>query len=151
MSVRATPTGTGNIASPGLYPGSTSTTPSVDIVPDAEAPPVAPPEAPTPESTDVLVSRQEGEPESRAETRRALRTARRQRRHIMVGCAVVIAVCMILTVLIVGIARDRRPGSQVIVPDTSIGAWSQPAQLAAASANPPSTNPDATASEGEHS
>jgi hypothetical protein len=39
--------------------------------------------------------------------RRALREARRQRRRLMAVCAVIIAACLAMTVLIVGMARDR--------------------------------------------
>jgi hypothetical protein len=46
-----------------------------------------------------------------AETRRALRVARRQRRHLATLCAVVVAVCLVLTLLIVSLARDRAPGT----------------------------------------
>lgn len=42
-----------------------------------------------------------------AETRRALRAQRRQRRRIAIGCAVLIAVCVLITLVIVNIARDR--------------------------------------------
>jgi hypothetical protein len=41
--------------------------------------------------------------------RRALRTARRQRRRLLGVCAALVAACLVMTVLIVGMARDR-PG-----------------------------------------
>jgi hypothetical protein len=55
----------------------------------------------------------------RAEGRQALRAARRQRRRISIGCAVLVAVCMAITVLIVDLARDRTSGPQVVLPSAS--------------------------------
>lgn len=51
--------------------------------------------------------------------RRARRAARYQRRHLSVGCAVLIAVCLVITILIVGMARNRMPGPQIVVPALS--------------------------------
>ncbi len=109
----------GTTSAPGLYPAGSRPTPaSLMALATAPAPeatviePVASPEAPVP----VV------QPDSRADVRRSLRAARRHRRHIMVGCAVVIAVCVVLTLLIVGMARDRRPATQVIVPGVALGA-----------------------------
>jgi hypothetical protein len=53
---------------------------------------------------------------SRPDGRRAQRAARHQRRNISVACAVLIAVCLVITILIVGMARNRSPGVQVVVP-----------------------------------
>jgi hypothetical protein len=56
----------------------------------------------------------------RAEGRRAMRAARKQRRRISVGCAVLITVCVVITVLIVGLARDRASGPQVVAPEAAL-------------------------------
>jgi hypothetical protein len=88
------------------------------------------------------------------EPRGALRAARRHRRQVMVVCALVIAVCLVLTILIVNIARGRRPDSGVAVPDVVlVRMTTAPGTLASASPlvlTPPTVNPDAAASEGEH-
>ena len=52
--------------------------------------------------------------------RRARRTARHRRRHLSVGCAVLITVCLVITILIVGMARNRTPGPQTVVPALSL-------------------------------
>jgi hypothetical protein len=49
-------------------------------------------------------------------TRRALRVARRRRRQLALLCALAIGVCLLLTVLIVGLARDRTPSSMARPP-----------------------------------
>jgi hypothetical protein len=36
-----------------------------------------------------------------------------------VGCAVLIVVCLVITILIVGMARNRTPGPQIVVPALS--------------------------------
>jgi hypothetical protein len=63
------------------------------------------------------------------ESRSELRAARRVRRRLMVACALVVAVCVLLTVLIVGLARDRSPGSSSLARTLSVGA---PAPLSTA-------------------
>jgi hypothetical protein len=50
------------------------------------------------------------------ESRSALRAARRRRRRLSIVCAVLIALCTALTLLIVAVARDRTPGPQVVTP-----------------------------------
>ena len=55
---------------------------------------------------------------SRAEGRQALRAARRRRRRISIGCAVLIALCTIATVLIVDLARVRTSGLPATAPLT---------------------------------
>ncbi len=55
---------------------------------------------------------------SRAEGRQALRAARRRRRLISIGCAVLIALCTIATVLIVDLARVRTSGLPAMAPST---------------------------------
>jgi hypothetical protein len=39
-----------------------------------------------------------------------------------VGCALLVAVCLVITILIVGMARSRNPGPQVVVPGLSLAA-----------------------------
>jgi hypothetical protein len=51
-----------------------------------------------------------------AESRRALRAHRRQRRRIAIGCAVFITVCVVITLVIVNIARDRTSTPQSAAP-----------------------------------
>jgi hypothetical protein len=54
--------------------------------------------------------------------RRALREARRQRRRLMGVCAVIVAACLVMTVLIVGMARDRpAPGTPTGVVNSAGG------------------------------
>jgi integral membrane sensor domain MASE1 len=84
-----------------------------------------------------------------------MRAARRIRRQVMVGCALVIAVCLILTILIVTIARGRRPGSGAVVPGVALAARAEPAPATGTAATPLTVRPsivnlDAAASEGEH-
>jgi len=56
------------------------------------------------------------------EGRQALRAARRQRRRIAIGCALVVALCLAVTLVIVGIARDRTTGGpQTEVPGVLTG------------------------------
>jgi hypothetical protein len=77
----------------------------------------------------------------------------------MLGCAVVIAICLVMTLLIVGIARDRRPGSEVVLNGVVPVAWhgaTEPlvhadaghAANIAVLTSRSTTNPDAQASEG---
>jgi hypothetical protein len=83
----------------------------------------------------------------------------------MVGCALVIAVCVLLTALIVGVARDRRSASPVVTPASLSPTTVGPARPATDPARPTpdhtsnddkntsnddknNDNPDATASEG---
>jgi len=58
----------------------------------------------------------------RVDRRRAERAERRQRRRISVGCALLVAVCLVITILIVGMARNRNPGVQVVVPGLAVAA-----------------------------
>lgn len=167
--MRTTPTGTGTTTSPPRpYPKPTmDPTPAVDPAPQVDpSPPAAdvedalpapavdgdPGAGPRPEpagSEDPPATADRSpEPDSRAETRRALRAARRRRRRVMVACGLVIAVCLVLTVLIVGIARDRRPGPRVVTPGVSIG---PPAPVGVVTAVQQSIEyPGAAAPEGEH-
>ncbi len=84
---------------------------------------------------------------SRVADRRAQRAARRTRRNVAIVCGLVVALCLIITILIVNMARIRTSGPQVVV------------EPAAASIGPPRSTsvpflsihqsiPDAPASEG---
>ncbi len=46
-------------------------------------------------------------PSGPTEGRRALREARRRRRRLALVCAAVLAACLLMTVLVLGMARDR--------------------------------------------
>jgi len=160
MSARTTPDRRGSAtSSPPLYPAPPITpaaalAAAAGAAPAPEAPPHEASESTAPEST--ALHQPVGEPPSDSrETRRAMRTARRIRRQVMVGCALVIAVCLILTILIVTIARGRRPGSGVVVPGVALAARAGPAPATSTAATPLTVrphivNPDAAASEGEH-
>jgi len=39
-----------------------------------------------------------------------------------VGCALLVAVCLVITILIVGMARSHNPGAQVVVPGLALAA-----------------------------
>ena len=52
---------------------------------------------------------------SRVADRRALRAARRTRRNVAIVCGLVVALCLIITILIVNMARIRTSGPQVVV------------------------------------
>lgn len=52
----------------------------------------------------------------RTEGRRQLRAARKRRRRISIGCALLIAVCTAVTLVIVAVARDRSPSLLVVTP-----------------------------------
>ncbi len=54
------------------------------------------------------------------EGRRALRAERQERRRLAVACAVVIAICLVVTILIVGLARNRAPGA--VAPPSTVTA-----------------------------
>jgi hypothetical protein len=53
---------------------------------------------------------------SRAVGRKAQRAARRARRTVAIVCGVVMAICLILTILIVDMARNRPPAAEITVP-----------------------------------
>jgi hypothetical protein len=71
----------------------------------AEQPPLP---TPTPPPTSTAPPR--------PEERRALRAARRRRRQLAIGCAVVVAFCLGVTILIVVMAGNRTPGAQAVTP-----------------------------------
>jgi len=64
----------------------------------------------------VLADPEPVDQQPRVDRRRAERAERRQRRRISVGCALLVAVCLVITILIVGMARNRNPGAQVVLP-----------------------------------
>lgn len=147
MSVRITPSGAGSTTSPGTrYPRSapvpfdltevaTEAATGVDIEPRPQAPVVEGPGTATelePGSEPTTASRSE------------LRAARHQRRRLMVVCAVVIAVCLVLTIVVVGLARNRVAGSQSL-PSVRTGRIPGPAWSSTPSSTRPA-NPDALAS-----
>ncbi len=108
---------------------------AVADAPPAEAPPVdAPPvEAPpvdedSPENLPVearpvaVGTEENADPgaerkaDPRVEGRRQVRAARKRRRRISIVCAVLIALCTALTLLIVAIARTHTPDPMVVSP-----------------------------------
>ncbi len=158
--MRTTPNRTGSTtSSPRLYPPPSTIAPVTAPIPvtvpvatpqaPSQAPPATAPED-APEATPDQAAAADPKPDARAETMRALRVARRRRRHLMLVCAVIIAVCVVLTLLIVGIARDRRPGSQVVLAGATPVTWHGVAGplATAVPASRTTTNPDAQASEG---
>ncbi|HUD15982.1 MAG TPA: hypothetical protein VMQ59_01920 [Acidimicrobiales bacterium] len=81
------------------------------------------------------------------EGRQALRAARRQRRRIAIGCALVVALCLAVTLVIVGIARDRTTGGpQTVVPGVLTG--SHQVDLPTAAHHPPTESHGAPAPTG---
>ncbi len=121
-----TPTGSGTTArSAGLYPlappapatvpGDGPDTGAASDPRPADPVPVQPPGE---VATGPLSATPEPDPEqdARAEGRRALRAARKRRRRVSLGCAALIAVCTAITLIIVGMARERSPGPQVVRP-----------------------------------
>ena len=106
QTVPAGPAGAGPLDDPPAPVGDGDQLVDETAPPDAAAPP-APAAAPDPATTADL----EPEPgrDPRIEGRRQLRAARKRRRRISIVCAVLIAVCMALTLLLVAIARAARP------------------------------------------
>jgi predicted nucleic acid-binding Zn ribbon protein len=84
-------------------------------LPEAVLPAVAPPAA-------VVSEPEPADQQPRVDRCRAERAERRQRRRISMGCALLVAVCLVITILIVGMARNRNPGAQVVVPGLSLTA-----------------------------
>jgi hypothetical protein len=58
--------------------------------------------------------------------RRAQRAARRRRRRLAVWCAVLVAFCLGVTILIVVMAGNRTPGPQVVAARTPVAAPPRP-------------------------
>ena len=59
---------------------------------------------------------------SRVADRKAVREARRTRRNLAIVCGLVVAVCLVLTILIVDMARNRPPGAEIMVPVSTASA-----------------------------
>ena len=79
--------------------------------------------------------------------RKAQRAARRTRRNVAMVCGLVVAVCLILTILIVDMARNRTTGPLFVIPAAALAPGSAPP--AAGPSIPPShPSSDAPASEG---
>ncbi len=57
--------------------------------------------------------------------RRAAREARRHRRRVAWACVAVVAACLIATVLVLGVARDRRPPGPTALPSALVPAHHQ--------------------------
>ena len=89
-----------------------------------------------------------GAPDTSVAGRRALREARRARRRLLGSCAAIVAVCLLMTVLIVGMARDRPAQG---LPSTGVAAGTALAAPSHPTPHPhqPRSNA-ATASEGGH-
>jgi len=86
---------------------------------------------------------------SRAEGRQALRAARRRRRRISIGCAVLIALCTVATVLIVDLARVRTSGLPAMAPSARMASPSTAVHLLLPRYESTATL-DAPASQGGH-
>ncbi len=56
------------------------------------------------------------------DSRRNLRVARQQRRRLSILCAVLVAVCLAVTILIVSLARTRTSGPTTVVPAWALSA-----------------------------
>jgi Na+/proline symporter len=84
---------------------------------------------------------------SRVADRKAQRAARRTRRTLAIVCGVVVAVCLILTILIVDMARNRTSGPLLVMSPVALstGPSRPPATLSLTRFHP---IPGAPASEG---
>ncbi|MGH9078607.1 MAG: hypothetical protein ACRDYE_00760 [Acidimicrobiales bacterium] len=80
-------------------------------------PSAPPPAAPRPAADQPAASRQ-----TRPDDRRAQRAARRRRRRLAVWCAVLIAFCLAMTILIVVMAGNRTPGPGVVAGPAPVAA-----------------------------
>jgi hypothetical protein len=96
----------------------------------AAAAPEARPGAPAAEDESGAEPSEQTQPGPPVDGRRAHRAARQQRRHLAVGCAVLIAACLVITILIVAMARSRTPGTQVMVPALAVAVPVYPDSLA---------------------
>jgi hypothetical protein len=84
---------------------------------------------------------------SRVADRKAQRAARRTRRNVAIVCGVVVAVCLILTILIVNMARTRTSAPPVVVNPVALSVGPSRA-VAVPSPTPNHSTLDAPASEG---
>jgi hypothetical protein len=125
MTVGMTPRNSGTAQSLRPFPGGQTDLTGPSGAPEVGSRPVGevlggdehpvPADDPEPARPDV-----EGRPDPRTEGRRQLRAARKRRRRISIGCAVLIAVCTALTLLIVAVARDRSPSLFVVTPPPAL-------------------------------
>ena len=77
--------------------------------------------------------------------RRAVREARRHRRRVAWACVVVVAACLVATVLVLGMARDRRPPRPAgLPPAAAAAAVSAPAHAPTSSGAPAPEGGDTT-------
>jgi len=138
MSVRPTQTKSG-------YPRRSRQpfpSPQPDLRSDPEAAlPVAADPAPPPSSSGVPA-----DPVSRVD-RRSQRVARRARRNLAIAVGVLVALCLVLTILIVNMARNRPSGLELL-PRSVPAALGAPAATAHPPTVPDRQTRDAPASEG---
>ena len=145
MSVRPTQTKSG-------YPRR-SRQPYPSAAPDTVAEPatdaVALPDGPAPSTTAQSEPVQEDpQPAPEAQPSRVdRRAARRMRRNLAIACGVVVAVCLILTILIVNMARTR-PSALALPPRPALGVHGPSAVSVPFPGVPISMTRDAPASEG---
>ncbi len=151
MTVRTTRTGSGSLT-PSTDPFPPPTTAPPGDGAQGDSPPVPLVEAELPQPADAAAARAAVKPVlvSEPDSRRAQRIARHQRRQLTVACAVLVAVCLALTILIVSLARDRGSGPPASG-QSAVGPVVHVVQLR--SPDPvtiPTHQPGATAPEGDH-
>jgi hypothetical protein len=129
MSVRPTQTKSG-------YPRRTRGPFPTDDVAQSEPDPAAadpaaadPARDPAGEATAQAETDPDPEAGSRVADRRAQRAARRTRRNVAIVCGLVVAVCLILTILIVNMARIRTSGPLVVVSSAAVSIGPPPVPL----------------------
>jgi len=150
MTVRLIPTESGS-APPARVP--IQTEPSDETVTDPA--PVPTPGLPDPGTThaDTTGAADSADPmpaaaDAPTDGRRALRQARSQRRRTALLCAVVLLLGLAVTLLIVGLARDRAAPPAAVLSFASVPA---PTPAPSTVPVPPQTRPDAAmASEGDN-
>jgi hypothetical protein len=85
--------------------GEEGSAPGTGVVPDGSVGPEAVSSQPAPTGS-----------RSRVADRKALRAARRTKRNLTILCGFVVALCLVLTILIVDMARNRPPAAEITVP-----------------------------------
>ncbi len=85
---------------------------------------------------------------SRVADRKAVRAARRTRRNLAILCGLVVAVCLLLTILIVDMARIRPPGAGITPLVSTPSAQAAAGSSGQLSADSPIPNRGAPAPEG---
>jgi len=125
MTAGMTPNDSGTATtSPRLYPNRAAPVPATISEPSGPDSPGTPRD-PNPESGHSPSDRQgspegdqgpAGDTDTRVPGRQEVRAARKRRRRLSIGCAVVLTVCTAITLLIVGLARDHTPSSLGVVP-----------------------------------